>query len=54
MTTRSLPPAPDAPAHRPHPVVVARDLVRRYGDGDTAVNALDGVSLAVEPASSSP
>jgi putative ABC transport system ATP-binding protein len=28
-------------------VVAARDLVRRYGDGDTAVHALRGVSLAV-------
>ena len=41
-------PAPDAGARAPHPVVVARDLVRRYGDGETAVTALDGVSLAVE------
>jgi putative ABC transport system ATP-binding protein len=32
-----------------HPVVVARDLVRRYGEGETAVTALDGVSIAVEP-----
>jgi putative ABC transport system ATP-binding protein len=29
------------------PVVVARDLVRRYGDGDTAVDALRGVSVEV-------
>jgi putative ABC transport system ATP-binding protein len=29
--------------------VVARDVVRRYGDGETAVTALDDVSLAVEP-----
>jgi putative ABC transport system ATP-binding protein len=29
--------------------VVARGLVRRYGDGETAVTALDDVSLAVEP-----
>jgi putative ABC transport system ATP-binding protein len=28
-------------------VVAARDLVRRYGDGDTAVHALRGVSLSV-------
>jgi putative ABC transport system ATP-binding protein len=28
-------------------VVVGRDLVRRYGDGDTAVDALAGVSLSV-------
>jgi putative ABC transport system ATP-binding protein len=29
-------------------VVVANDLVRRYGDGDTAVHALQGVSLGIE------
>jgi putative ABC transport system ATP-binding protein len=29
-------------------VVAAGDLVRRYGDGDTAVHALRGVSLAIE------
>src|SRR6266511_1108135 len=28
-------------------VVVARDVVRRYGEGDTAVDALRGVSLDV-------
>ena len=28
-------------------VVVARDVVRRYGDGDTAVDALRGVSLDI-------
>ena len=32
----------------PATVVAANDLVRRYGDGDTAVHALRGVSLAVE------
>ena len=31
-----------------HPVVVARDLARRYGEGETAVAALDGVSLSVD------
>jgi putative ABC transport system ATP-binding protein len=30
------------------PVVVARDVVRRYGAGDTAVDALRGVSLDVD------
>jgi putative ABC transport system ATP-binding protein len=30
------------------PVVSARDVKRRYGEGDTAVNALCGVSLEVE------
>jgi putative ABC transport system ATP-binding protein len=29
------------------PVVAARDLTRRYGEGETAVDALRGVSLAV-------
>ena len=29
-------------------VVVADDVTRRYGEGDTAVDALKGVSLAVE------
>jgi putative ABC transport system ATP-binding protein len=43
-----------AAAHSAHqgagrPVVVARDLVRRYGEGDTAVDALRGVSITVEP-----
>src|SRR4051794_39216108 len=32
------------------PVVVARDVVRRYGDGDTAVDALRGVSLDIAEA----
>ena len=31
------------------PVVTATDLTRRYGEGDTAVDALRGVSLEVEP-----
>jgi putative ABC transport system ATP-binding protein len=31
----------------PRQAVVGRDLVRRYGDGDTAVDALAGVSLSV-------
>jgi len=30
-------------------VVAARDLVRRYGEGDTAVDALRGVSLEIAP-----
>ena len=29
-------------------VVVARDLMRRYGEGDSAVDALRGVSVEVE------
>src|SRR5215211_2885155 len=35
---------PDAP---PGAVVTARDVVRRYGEGDTAVDALRGVSLDI-------
>src|SRR3954468_17014955 len=30
-------------------VVSARDLTRRFGEGDTAVDALRGVSLDVQP-----
>jgi putative ABC transport system ATP-binding protein len=37
------PPAPDSAA----PAVVARDVVRRYGEGDATVHALRGVSLSV-------
>ena len=33
--------------HEAPPVVTARDLVRRYGEGDTAVDALRGVSLEI-------
>ena len=47
-------PAPTAAAqpvrvagHTPHAVVTARDVVRRYGDGDTAVDALRGVSVDI-------
>src|SRR4051794_39777974 len=42
MTTPA--PADEAGAE---PVVAARDLTRRYGEGDTAVDALRGVSLDV-------
>jgi putative ABC transport system ATP-binding protein len=31
------------------PVVVAQDLTRRYGQGDTAVDALRGVSVSIAP-----
>jgi putative ABC transport system ATP-binding protein len=31
----------------PHAVVTARDVVRRYGDGDTAVDALRSVSVDI-------
>src|SRR5579862_6299874 len=33
----------------PGPVVTAEDVTRRYGEGETAVDALRGVSLAVQP-----
>jgi putative ABC transport system ATP-binding protein len=36
-----------AGVHVPHAVVTARDLVRRYGEGDTAVDALRGVSVDI-------
>jgi putative ABC transport system ATP-binding protein len=34
---------------RTEPTVAARDVTRRYGSGDTAVDALRGVSLDVDP-----
>src|SRR5690349_24519628 len=36
---------PEATSSRP--VITAREVVRRYGDGDTAVDALRGVSLDI-------
>ena len=33
----------------PAPVVTATDVVRRYGEGDTAVDALRGVTIDIEP-----
>ncbi len=42
-TTTTVPTA----AASTEPVVSARDLTRRYGEGDTAVDALRGVSLQV-------
>jgi putative ABC transport system ATP-binding protein len=38
---------PAAEAGDTQPVLAARDLTRRYGEGDTAVDALRGVSLDV-------
>jgi putative ABC transport system ATP-binding protein len=32
-----------------HPAVAATDVTRRYGEGDTAVDALRGVSLTIPP-----
>ena len=40
-------PAADVAERAPTAVVAARDLTRRYGEGDTAVDALGGVSLEV-------
>ena len=37
----------EAPSVAPAAVVTARDVVRRYGEGDTAVAALRGVSLDI-------
>jgi putative ABC transport system ATP-binding protein len=47
VLTDPRPPAP-AIADRPPVLVAARDLTRCYGDGDTAVHALRGASLAVD------
>ena len=44
--TPAAQPVPAA-GHTPHAVVTARDVVRRYGDGDTAVDALRGVSVDI-------
>jgi putative ABC transport system ATP-binding protein len=46
MTAEITRPAVEA-AERAPQVVAARDLTRRYGEGETAVNALRGVSLSV-------
>jgi putative ABC transport system ATP-binding protein len=37
------------PAREGQPVVTAHEITRRYGEGDTAVDALRGVSLQVAP-----
>jgi putative ABC transport system ATP-binding protein len=47
--TVAVPKAAEAEAPYTGPVVSARDLTRRYGEGDTAVDALRGVSLEVPP-----
>ncbi len=41
-------PAVDVDERAPNGVVAARDLTRRYGEGDTAVAALCGVSIDVQ------
>jgi putative ABC transport system ATP-binding protein len=45
--TAAVPAAEAVAASAAAPVVSARDLTRRYGEGDTAVDALRGVSLDV-------
>ena len=40
-------PAVDVAGRPPNAVVAARDVTRRYGEGDTAVDALRGVALDV-------
>jgi len=47
VLTDTRPPAPTLAGRQPV-LVAARDLTRCYGEGDTAVNALRGVSLAVD------
>jgi putative ABC transport system ATP-binding protein len=41
-------PAVDVAERAPSGVVAAKDITRRYGEGDTAVDALRGVSLEVQ------
>jgi putative ABC transport system ATP-binding protein len=48
MNTEIATSAVAAAEDAPNVVVAARDLTRRYGEGDTAVDALRGVSLAVD------
>ena len=54
MATVTIPAPVVADAPYTGPVVAAQDLTRRYGEGETAVDALRGVSLEVAAASSSP
>ena len=49
METSATTPSPAESAANGRPVrVAARDLARRYGEGDNSVDALRGVSLAIE------
>jgi putative ABC transport system ATP-binding protein len=48
-TTATETPAARARANGAGPVVTASEVTRRYGEGDTAVDALRGVSLEIEP-----
>jgi putative ABC transport system ATP-binding protein len=45
----AVPAAHAVAAETTGPVVTATDVARRYGEGDTAVDALRGVSLEVQP-----
>src|SRR5512141_3276010 len=47
MSEAAVPAPPPAEMHDTGPVVSAVDLTRRYGEGETAVDALRGVSLEV-------
>jgi putative ABC transport system ATP-binding protein len=46
-TNRLAAPYERSADHVPHAVVTTRDVVRRYGSGDTAVDALRGVSVDI-------
>jgi putative ABC transport system ATP-binding protein len=48
-TTATETPAAKAGTNGEGPVVTAHEVTRRYGEGDTAVDALKGVSLEIEP-----
>jgi putative ABC transport system ATP-binding protein len=48
MEAAAAAPAVDVAERAPSAVVAARDITRRYGEGDTAVDALRGVSLEVQ------
>jgi putative ABC transport system ATP-binding protein len=48
MEAATAVPAVDVVARAPAAVVAAREVTRRYGEGDTAVDALRGVTLDVE------
>jgi putative ABC transport system ATP-binding protein len=45
----AVPAAHAVAAEQSGPVVTANDIARRYGEGETAVDALRGVSLEIQP-----
>jgi putative ABC transport system ATP-binding protein len=49
MAEIAVPAAQAAEAGATGPVVTANEVTRRYGEGETAVDALRGVSLDIEP-----